>query len=188
MKKNIVILISGRGSNLKSIINATKKINYPATISLVISDTIKAQGLIVAKDNGINNLVIERNSFKSKDEFEKILIEKIIQHNPSLICLAGFMRILSKNFIEKFKDKIINIHPSLLPKYKGINTHEKAINSGDEYSGCTVHYVTKELDDGEIIAQQSVIITSDDTIHTLSEKVLKLEHKLYPKVIKKLLS
>ena len=188
MKKNIVILISGRGSNLKSIINATKDTSYPATVSLIISDNSKAQGLDIAKDNDIDNVIIERCSFDSNDKFEKDLIKKIAQYNPSLLCLAGFMKILSKDFVEKFKGKIINIHPSLLPKHKGLNTHKKAINSGDKYSGCTVHHVNDKMDDGEIIAQQEVIIATDDTAETLKEKVLDLEHKLYPEVIKALLS
>ena len=123
-----------------------------------------------------------------KKKFEDDLVEKITQHNPSLICLAGFMKILSKDFVDKFKGKIINIHPSLLPKHKGLNTHEKAINSGDKYGGCTVHHVNARVDDGEIIAQQKVIITSDDTADTLKQKVLELEHKLYPKIIRGLLS
>ena len=188
MKKKIVVLISGRGSNLKSIIDATKEVNYPATVSLVVSSTSKAQGLNIAKDNDIDNLIVERNSFDNKNEFEKNLIEKIIQYDPHLICLAGFMIVLSRGFVEKFKGKIINIHPSLLPKYKGLNTYERAINSGDKYSGCTVHHVNDELDGGEIIAQQKVVIASDDNIDTLREKILEYEHKLYPKVIKTLLS
>ena len=188
MKKNIVVLISGRGSNLKSIISATKDTNYPATVSLVISDNSKAQGLDIAKNNDIDNVIIERCSFDSNDKFEEDLIKKITQYNPSLICLAGFMKILSKVFVEKFKGKIINIHPSLLPKHKGLNTHKKAINSGDKHSGCTVHHVNDKMDDGEIIAQQEVVIATNDTAETLKEKVLDLEHKLYPKVIKALLS
>ena len=188
MKKKIVVLISGRGSNLRSIVNATKEVGYPATVSLVVSDNSKAQGLNIAKDNDIDNFIIERNAFDNKNEFEKNLIEKIIQYEPHLICLAGFMMVLSKSFVEKFKGKIINIHPSLLPKYKGLNTYERAINSGDRYSGCTVHYVNGELDGGEIIAQQKVVITSDDVIDTLKKKILKREHKLYPETIKALLS
>ena len=188
MKKNIVVLISGRGSNLKSILSATKDANYPAIVSLVISDNSNAQGLDIAKYNNIDNVIIERSSFDSNDNFEEDLIKKITQYNPSLICLAGFMKILSKGFVEKFMGKIINIHPSLLPKYKGLNTHQKAINSGDKHSGCTVHYVNDKMDAGEIIAQQKVIIAIDETVETLKDKVLDLEHKLYPKVIKVLLS
>ena len=188
MKKKIVVLISGHGSNLRSIINATKEAGYPASVQLVVSDTSKAQGLNIAKDNDIDNFIVERNSFDDKIEFEKNLIEKIIQYQPDLICLAGFMVKLSRDFVEKFKGKIINIYPSLLPKYKGLNTYERAINSGDKFSGCTVHYVNDELDGGEIIAQKRVAITSDDTINTLRNKILEHEHMLYPNAIKTLLS
>ena len=188
MKKNIIVLISGRGSNLKSIINATKDKNYPASISLVISDNKNALGLKTAQDNNINTLIVERDTFANIYSFEKNLIEKIIFYNPCLICLAGFMRVLSKEFVDKFRGKIINIHPSLLPKYKGLNTHEKAINAGDEYAGCTVHYVTEQLDSGKIISQQKVKIEKNDNIETLNKKVLEVEHKIYPEAIKLLLS
>ena len=188
MKKNIIVLISGRGSNLKSIINATKDKNYPASISLVISDNKDALGLKTAQDNNINTLIVARDLFTDTHSFEKNLIEEITFYNPNLICLAGFMKILSNEFVDKFRGKIINIHPSLLPKYKGLNTHKKAINAGDEYAGCTVHYVTEQLDGGEIISQQKVTIEKSDNINTLSKKVLEAEHKIYPEAIKLLLS
>ena len=188
MKKNIVVLISGRGSNLKSIIDATKDKDYPANISLVISDNINALGLKIAQDNNINTFILERDTFSNINSFEKNLIEKITFHNPYLICLAGFMRVLSKEFVDKFRGKIINIHPSLLPRYKGLNTHEKAINAGDEYAGCTVHYVTEQLDSGKIISQQKIRIEKSDNINTLGKKVLEAEHKIYPEAIRLLLS
>ena len=188
MKKNIIVLISGRGSNLKSIIDATKDKDYPANISLVISDNINALGLKIAQDNNINTFILERDTFSNINSFEKNLIEKITFHNPYLICLAGFMRVLSNKFIDKFRGKIINIHPSLLPRYKGLNTHEKAISAGDEYAGCTVHYVTEQLDSGKIISQQKVKIEKSDNIETLNKKVLEVEHKIYPEAIRLLLS
>ena len=188
MKKNIVVLISGRGSNLKSIISATNKENFPAKISLVISSNKSALGLKIAEKNHIKNVVVEQKEFSNKELFESDLIGKIAQQDPSLICLAGFMQILSKTFINKFRDKIINIHPSLLPDYKGLNTHERAIKSGEKYSGCTVHYVTEELDSGKIIAQERVLISPSDTPDTLSRKVLEREHIIYPKTIESLLS
>ena len=188
MKKNIVVLISGRGSNLKSIINATKDKDYPASISLVISDNKNALGLKIAQDNDINTIIVERDTFTDIHSFEKNLIEKITFHNPYLICLAGFMRVLSNEFVDRFRGKIINIHPSLLPKYKGLHAHEKAINAGDEYAGCTVHHVTEQLDGGKIISQQKVKIEKSDDIDTLNKKVLEVEHKIYPEVIKLLLS
>ena len=185
MKKNIIVLISGRGSNLKSIINATKDKNYPASISLVISDNKNALGLKTAQDNNINTLIVERDTFANIYSFEKNLIEKIIFYNPCLICLAGFMRVLSKEFVDKFRGKIINIHPSLLPKYKGLNTHEKAIKNKDIYSGCTVHFVNSKLDSGKIILQKKVKIKQDDTPSSLAKRILAQEHKLYPKAILK---
>ena len=188
MKKNIVVLISGRGSNLKSIINATKDKDYPASISLVISDNKNALGLKIAQDNNINTLIVERDTFTNIHSFEKDLFKKISFHNPYLICLAGFMRVLSNEFVDRFRGKIINIHPSLLPKYKGLYTHEKAISAGDEYAGCTVHYVTEQLDSGKIISQQKVKIEKSDNIETLNKKVLEVEHKIYPEAIKLLLS
>lgn len=187
MMKNIVVLISGRGSNLNSIILSTKKKNFPAKVSLVISDNKEALGLEIAKNNNIKNTVIDHKAFNDKGSFEEALIRTIVQHTPDLICLAGFMRILSKNFIEKFDGKIINIHPSLLPKYKGLNTHERAIKSGDLHSGCTVHYVTDDLDGGKIIAQEQVLIEVGDDALSLSKKILKIEHKIYPKSIKSIL-
>jgi phosphoribosylglycinamide formyltransferase-1 len=187
MKKNIVVLISGRGSNLESIISATNKNNFPAKISLVISSNKAAKGLKIAEKNYIENFIIEQSKFSNNDLFEEALIGKIIQHDPSLVCLAGFMIILSKNFINKFRGKIINIHPSLLPDYKGLNTHKRAIIAGEKYSGCTVHYVTEELDGGKIIAQEKVSISPSDTPETLGRKVLEKEHIIYPKTIDLLL-
>ena len=188
MKKNIVVLISGRGSNLESIISAANKKSFPAKISLVISSNRSALGLKIAEKNHIKNFVVEQKEFSNKELYEEDLIGKIVQQDPSLICLAGYMKILSKKFINKFKDKIINIHPSLLPDYKGLNTHERAIQAGEKYSGCTVHYVTEELDGGKIIAQEKILISPSDTPETLSRKVLEREHIIYPKTIELLLS
>ena len=188
MKKNIVVLISGRGSNLESIISATNKKNFPAKITLVISSNKSALGLKIAEKNHIKNFAVEQKEFSNKELYEEDLISKIVQQDPNLICLAGFMQILSKKFINKFKDKIINIHPSLLPDYKGLNTHERVIQAGERYSGCTVHYVTEELDGGKIIAQERILISPSDTPKTLSRKVLEREHIIYPKTIESLLS
>lgn len=187
MKKNIIVLISGRGSNLESIISATNKKNFPARISLVISDNENAFGLEIAKKNHIENTVIKQMKISDKNLFEENLASKIIQYSPNLICLAGFMRVLSKSFIEKFRGKIINIHPSLLPDYKGLNTHKRAIEAKEKYSGCTVHYVTEELDSGQIIAQEKVLIDPNDTPETLGRRVLEREHIIYPKTIESLL-
>ncbi len=187
MKKNFVVLISGRGTNLESIISATNKKDFPAKLSLVISDNKNAFGLKIAEKFHINNLVIEQEKFSGKELFEKNLINQITKYDPNLICLAGFMKILSKTFIDKFRGKIINIHPSLLPNYKGLNTHKRAIEAGEKFSGCTVHYVTENLDSGKIIAQEKVSISPDDTPETLSKRVLAIEHIIYPKTIESLL-
>ncbi len=178
MKKSIgpekiktAVFISGKGSNLKNLIKFSKLKQYPFSIDLIISSTSKAKGLKYSKKYKIEKKII-------------ILKKKKIK----LVCLAGFMKILSNNFIKKFKGKIINIHPSLLPKYKGLNTHIKAIKNGDKFAGCTVHYVTSKLDSGKIILQKKVKISRKDNHYSLSRKVLKKEHLIYPAAIKKILS
>ena len=186
-KKAIAVFISGRGSNLKSIIDACNDIYFPGFISIVISDNKNALGLEYAKKENISYKVFEISKFESKDQFEEAILNELKDRNIKLICLAGYMKILSKNFIKDFKNKIINIHPSLLPKFKGLNTHERVIESSEVKSGCTVHYVEESLDDGEIIKQMDLDIMKDDTPEKLNERILKLEHKLYPDVIKKIL-
>ena len=186
-KKPIAVFISGRGSNLNSIINACKNENFPGFISIVISDNRNAVGLEYAKKNKIKYMIFEAQEFMTKDQLEKEMLAELKNHNIHLICLAGYMQILSKYFIKNFKNKIINIHPSLLPKFKGLNTHERVIDANESTSGCTVHYVDESLDGGEIIQQMNLPVMNDDTSEELSRKVLKLEHKLYPEVIKNLL-
>ena len=184
-KIKCAVFISGTGSNLKSLIQFSKKKNSLISIELIISDNAKAKGLYLGKISKISNKVF---NYKKKLIAEKKIIAEIKNKNIKLICLAGFMRILSKNFIKSFKGKILNIHPSLLPKYKGLNTHERAISNHEKYSGCTVHFVNSKLDSGRIILQKKVKIKKCDTVKTLTKKVLKEEHKLYPKAIKKVLS
>tara|TARA_B110000305_G_C19418799_1_gene629608 strand:+ start:219 stop:785 length:567 start_codon:yes stop_codon:yes gene_type:complete len=188
MKKQIVILISGRGSNLQSIISNSLNEDFPGEVSLVISDNRDALGLNIAIKNNIPYCIVERKQFDSNITFERCISEHINKYNASLICLAGFMKILSNEFIALFKDKIINIHPSLLPKYKGLNTHQRVLESKDEISGCTVHFVNGEVDSGNIILQESVPINNNETIETLSKKILEVEHRIYPAAIKQLLS
>ena len=180
VKKSACIFISGSGTNLRSIIKNSRDYNFPINVDLVISNKKSAGGICFAKKFSIPYLILD---FKNK-KFEKIAIKELINRKIKLICLAGFMSILSKNFIRNFKGKIINIHPSLLPKYKGLNTHKKAIENNEKYSGCTVHYVTKKLDSGKIILQQKVKLSKNDTPITLAKKVLKKEHLIYPKAIK----
>ena len=182
-KTKTAVFISGKGSNLENLIKFSKKKISPISINLIISNTSYAKGLKYSKKYNIQKKVI---FFKNKKLTEKKIFKILFKKNINLICLAGFMKILSKNFITKFKGKIINIHPSLLPKYKGLNTHKKAIENNDKYAGCSVHFVTAKIDSGKIIMQKKVRIKKNDTIYSLSKKVLKKEHLLYPAAIKKI--
>ena len=184
-KINTAVFISGRGSNLKSLIKHFKKKNSPIIIKLVISNNLKAKGLIYAKKSKIKTYVTD---YKNVNISEKKLLEKLFKYKINLICLAGFMKILSGNFIKKFKKPILNIHPSLLPKYKGLNTHKKVINNKEKYSGSTVHLVSSKLDSGRIILQKKIKVTKFDNEKTLEKKILKIEHILYPKAVKKFLT
>ena len=179
-KTRTAVLISGKGSNLKSLIKFSKTIKSPISIDFVISNNSKARGLNYAKKFKIKKKVL---NFKNKNLSEKKLISILKTNNINMICLAGFMKILSGNFIKKFKGKILNIHPSLLPKYKGLNTHERALNNKEKYSGCTVHFVNSRLDSGKIILQKKVKILKKETKTSLAKKILAQEHKLYPKAI-----
>ena len=176
------VFISGRGTNLKSLIKFSKTKNSPINIKLIISNTNKAKGLKYSKAYKIQKKVID---FKNKNIAEKKLLNLLSKKKIRFICLAGFMKILSKKFIKKFSGKIVNIHPSLLPKYKGLNAHQKALKNNDKYSGCTVHYVTDKVDSGKIILQKKVKIKRKDSLNTLTKKVLLEEHKLYPRAISK---
>ena len=176
---NVGVFISGRGSNLKELIKYTKKNNTNWKIKLVISNKKEDKGLTYAKKNKIINYAIE----KKKPHFEKKALSYLKKNKINLLCLAGFMRILSKEFIQKCKFKIINIHPSLLPKYKGLNTHERAIKAGDKYAGSTVHYVTAKLDSGKKILQTKIKILKTDNVNSLAKRVLKAEHSIYPKAV-----
>ncbi len=182
-KTKTAVFISGKGSNLENLIKFSKKKFSPISINLIISNTNYAKGLKYSKKYNIQKKII---SFKNKKLAEKYIFKILLKKNINLICLAGFMKILSRNFIRKFKGKIINIHPSLLPKYKGLNTHKKAIENNDKYAGCSVHFVTAKIDSGKIIMQKKVKIRKNDTVDLLSKKVLKKEHLLYPAAIKKI--
>jgi len=176
-----VILISGNGSNLQSLIDNAKKIDLE--ICSVISNNRDAFGLKRAEQAHIKTHFVDPNLFKSREDFDKKLISIIDELNVDLIVLAGFMRILSPDFINHFAGKILNIHPSLLPKFPGLNTHQKAIDSKEKYHGASVHFVTEELDGGPVISQEIVEVDSKDTEHSLAKKVLEKEHILYPRVI-----
>ena len=183
-KIKTAVFISGTGSNLKSLIQFSKLKKSPIVIEIIVSNNAKSKGLQYAKIYKIKKKVFDfKNSLS-----EKKIINELKQNNINLICLAGFMKILSKSFIKNFKGKILNIHPSLLPKYKGLNTHEKAIKNKDKYSGCTVHFVNSKLDSGKIINQKKVKINKFDTPKKLAKKILIQEHKLYPVAIMKIFS
>ena len=183
-KVNIAVFISGRGTNLRALILKSKKKSCNYKIAYVISNKKNATGLKIAKKNKILTKIISQSFLKTEQkELAKILINKDIK----FICLAGFMKILSSYFINFFKNKIINIHPSLLPKYKGLNTHQRALKAKEKFSGCTIHFVNKKLDSGKIIAKKKVKILKKDSLKKLEKRVLKEENKLYPLVLEKLI-
>ncbi len=183
-KIKTAIFISGNGSNFKRLYKLSLSKGSPITVCLVVSDNKNAKGLIYAKKF---KLKIKIYQFENKQITENKLLNYLKKNNIKLICLAGFMKILRKNFIKKFNGKILNIHPSLLPKFKGLNTHERAIQNKEKFSGCTVHYVSSKLDSGKIILQKKVKINKKDTSKSLAKKVLKQEHILYFKAIKKII-
>ena len=184
-KYKAAVFISGTGSNLKSLIKFSKTKKSPISISLIITNNSNAKGLDFAYIYKIKKKIF---SFKDKKSAEKKILLELKKNKINIICLAGFMKILSKSFIKNFRGKILNIHPSLLPKYKGLNTHQRALDKKEKYSGCTVHYVTSTLDSGKIIIQKKVKISKKDTPKTLAKKILKQEHKLYPKALLKVFS
>ena len=183
-KINTSVFISGNGTNLKNLIKFSKTNNSPIKINIVISNNKKAHGIKYAKKNKIKIKIID---FAKKHEINHLL--KILKfNNIRLICLAGFLQILSKDFIKSFNGKIINIHPSLLPRYKGLNTHERVLENNEKFTGCSVHFVNEKLDGGEIILQKKIKIFKKDNVLSLKNRVLKEEYKLYPKSIIKILS
>ncbi len=184
-KVKTTIFISGNGSNMKNLIKFSKIKNSPIEINLVLSSNKKANALNYLKKKKINFKIFD---FKKKNKDEKKILDILKKKDTQLICLAGFMKILSRNFIKRFKGKILNIHPSLLPKYKGLNTHKRAIINKEKFSGCTVHIVNSKLDSGKIIMQKKVRINKNDDPESLSKKILKQEHLLYPKALIKLIS
>ena len=182
-KIKTAVFISGKGSNLISLIKFSKLQKSPISINLIITNNKLAEGLKYGFIFKIKKKIIQ---FINKDVAEKKILNELKKNKIELICLAGFMKIISKNFIKNFKGKILNIHPSLLPKYKGLNTHQRAIKNKDKYSGCTVHFVNSKLDSGKIILQKKVRILKKDTPVSLARKILAQEHKLYPKAILKI--
>tara|TARA_S200000501_G_C20802434_1_gene734683 strand:- start:21 stop:602 length:582 start_codon:yes stop_codon:yes gene_type:complete len=184
-KIKTAVFISGNGTNLKSLIKFSKLKKSPISINLIISNNPKSKGLNFGKIFKIKKQIFD---FKKKSLAESKILFELKKNKIDLICLAGFMKILSKKFINNFNGKILNIHPSLLPKFKGLNTHERVIKSKEKYSGCTVHFVNSKLDSGKIIIQKKIKILKNDTSKTLAKRILAQEHKLYPKAILKIFS
>lgn len=180
---NLAVLISGRGSNLQALIDACAAPDFPARISVVISNRPDAYGLTRAAAAGIDTLVLDHKNFMDKNSFEQALHAALADRPVDLICLAGFMRVLGAGFIEKWPHRIINIHPSLLPDYKGLDTHARVLADGRAESGCTVHFVTPELDSGPIIVQKRVKIEAGDTKDSLAARILVAEHVAYPEAV-----
>lgn len=177
--KNIVILISGRGSNMQAIVEA----HLPHRIAAVISNRADAGGLEYAAARGIPTAVVSHREHPTREAFDAVLAAEIDHHQPDLVVLAGFMRILTPSFVEHYAGRLINIHPSLLPSYTGLHTHQRAIDDGVKLHGCTVHFVTADLDHGPIIAQGAVPVLRDDTPDTLAARILKVEHRIYPQAV-----
>ena len=184
-KKKIAVFISGTGTNLNSLIKYSNSNKANFRIKLIVSNSIKAKGLTYAKKNKIKYKIINYNH---KNYAEKKILILLKKYKIKIICLAGFMKIISSIFIKKFKGKILNIHPSLLPKYKGLNTHERVIKNNEKYSGFTIHLVNSKIDSGKIIFQKKVKISKADNVKTLQNKILKFENKYYPKILSKYLS
>ncbi len=179
-RKRAVIFISGTGSNMMSLIKAAQAPDYAAEIVGVISDRAEAAGLAKAQAEGIPAFAIPRVDFKSKEAHEAAILERLDELQPDIICLAGYMRLLTGDFIKRYKGRIINIHPSLLPLFPGLNTHQRALDAGMKIVGCTVHFVTEGMDEGPVIGQGSVAVLVDDNAQTLAARVLTIEHQLYP--------
>jgi len=184
VKKRACVFISGSGTNLREIIRSSRDYNFPVKVCLVISNNEKAKGIIFAKKFSIPYICFNTNKYK----FEKTILKKLSEYKIDIICLAGFMKILSKKFIRSFKRKIINVHPSLLPKYKGLNTFQRALKSNEKLSGCTVHFVNEKLDSGKIIIKKKVNIYNYDNVETLKKKVQLEEYRAYSSAIRKIYS
>jgi len=181
---NVVVLLSGTGSNLQALIDNVRTGENPARIAAVISNRADAYGLQRARDAGIETRALDHKAFEGREAFDAALIELIDAFNPQLVVLAGFMRILSADFVRHYQGRLLNIHPSLLPKYKGLHTHQRALEAGDREHGCSVHFVTEELDGGPLVVQAVVTVESDDTASSLAQRVHTQEHRIYPLAVR----
>lgn len=181
---DVVVLLSGTGSNLQALIDSDDVKGSPATLRAVISNRADAYGLQRAKDAGIDTRVLDHTAFEGREAFDAALIEVIDTFKPQLVILAGFMRILSADFVRHYQGRLLNIHPSLLPKFKGLHTHQRALDAGDREHGCSVHFVTEELDGGPLVVQAVVPVESDDSAHSLAQRVHAQEHRIYPLAVR----
>jgi phosphoribosylglycinamide formyltransferase 1 len=186
-KKRVAVLISGRGSNMTALIEAAKASDYPADIVLVVSNRPNAPGLVRARAEGVPSVVIDHVPFgKDREAFERALDDTLRSHRVDLVCLAGFMRRLTPRFVQRWNGRMLNIHPSLLPQFKGLHTHRRALEAGIKEHGATVHFVVPEVDAGPIVAQERVPVHAGDTEETLAARVLEVEHRLYPRALRSL--
>jgi phosphoribosylglycinamide formyltransferase 1 len=183
-RKRVAVLISGRGSNMASLIDAAKDASYPADIALVLSNRPDAAGLTKAREAAIATAVVDHTTFKQREAFEQAVQAALDQHRIDIICLAGFMRLLTPGFVKRWQGRLINIHPALLPAFKGLDTHERALAAGVKIHGASVHFVIPEMDSGPIIVQAAVPVRDDDTAETLAARVLAVEHRIYPRALK----
>ena len=181
---DVVVLLSGTGSNLQALIDSDDVKASPANIRAVISNRADAYGLQRAKDAGIDTRVLDHKAFEGREAFDAALIKVIDEFKPKLVVLAGFMRILSADFVRHYQGRLLNIHPSLLPKYKGLHTHQRALEAGDGEHGCSVHFVTEELDGGPLVVQAVIPVESDDSPHSLAQRVHAQEHRIYPLAVR----
>jgi phosphoribosylglycinamide formyltransferase-1 len=184
-KKRVAVLISGRGSNMVALIDAAKAEDYPAAIALVVSNVPDAAGLARARKAGIETAIVDHQQFgEDRESFEQALDAQLHQHHIDLVCLAGFMRLLTPSFVSRWSGRMLNIHPALLPEFKGLHTHRRALEAGMERHGATVHFVVPEMDSGPIVAQESVPVLEGDTEETLARRVLEVEHRIYPQALR----
>ncbi|MBV6289412.1 phosphoribosylglycinamide formyltransferase [Pseudomonas aegrilactucae] len=181
---DVVVLLSGTGSNLQALIDSTRTGDSPVRIRAVISNRADAYGLQRARDAGIDTAVLDHKAFDGREAFDTALVELIDGFTPQLVVLAGFMRILSAGFVRHYQGRLLNIHPSLLPKYKGLHTHQRALEAGDSEHGCSVHFVTEELDGGPLVVQAVIPVVSDDTPQRLAQRVHSQEHAIYPLAVR----
>jgi phosphoribosylglycinamide formyltransferase 1 len=184
MPCNVVVLISGSGSNLQALIDSIAHDGNPARIAAVISNRADAYGLTRAQNAGIATAVLDHKQFDGREAFDAALVEAIDAHQPDLVVLAGFMRILSPGFVQHYAGRLLNIHPSLLPKYKGLHTHQRALEAGDSEHGCSVHFVTEELDGGPLVVQAVIPVLADDSAESLAQRVHDQEHRIYPLAVR----